>query len=363
MSIALEPIAAPGHEEVVRIRDDDVGLHAIVAVHSTALGRALGGTRFHPFPDERAALDDVLRLAAAMTRKNAVAGLDHGGGKAVIMGDPATDKTPELFHAYGRGLARLEGRYLTAEDVGTTPDDMDVIAETCPYVTGASDASGDPSIATAVGLRGALRAVAVRRFGPEGLAGRQVVISGVGKVGSLLAGRLVADGARVTVADVDDDAVARVRAAHGVVTVDPDEVWTTPCDVLAPCALGGVLTAGRAPGLRGRVVGGAANNQLADDAVADALAAADVLYLPDYVVNGGGVINLAHEFAPGGYDRAAAFADVEQIAMTVLSILDEAAARGITPFAAAEARARRRVERAQGTRTSLPNTSSAARRS
>ncbi len=346
MVIALEPISAPGHEEVVRIRDDDVGLHAIVAVHSTALGPALGGTRFRPFPDEHAALEDVLRLAAAMTLKNAVAGLDHGGGKAVIVGDPAADKSPELFHAYGRGLTRLEGRYLTAEDVGTTPDDMDAIAEVCPYVTGASDASGDPSIATAHGLRGALRAVAPRVFGPEGLVGRHVAISGVGKVGSILAGQLVADGARVTVADVDSDAVARTLADHDVDVVEPDEALTMPCDVLAPCALGGVLTAELVPRLRCRVVAGAANNQLADDVVAGALATAGVLYLPDFVVNAGGVINLSHEFAPGGYDRTAAFDDVERIVSTVLEILDEAAELGVTPLAAAEERARQRIERA-----------------
>lgn len=353
------------------MRDDRVGLHAIVAIHSTALGPALGGTRFHAFADESAALGDVLRLAAAMTRKNAVAGLDHGGGKAVVVGDPATDKTPELLRAYGRGLARLEGRYVTAEDVGTTPDDMDVIAEVCPYVTGASDASGDPSVATAAGLHGALRAVGGRLLGREGVAGRHVAVSGVGKVGSLLTRRLVGDGARVTVADVDPDAVARIRAACDVEVADPDELLTIPCDVLAPCALGGVLTADLAPRLRCRLVAGAANNQLAEDGVADALDEAGVLYLPDFVVNAGGVINLAHEFVPAGYDRTAALADVAGIGSTVLDILDEAGERGITPLAAAEARARRRVEQArgtargtaQGTRTSLPNTSSAARRS
>lgn len=343
MSLEHENLHVPTHEEVVRFIDRDRGLEAVIAVHSTALGPALGGTRFYPFPSFDVALTDVLRLSEAMTFKNAVAGLDHGGGKAVILGDPRSARSPELLHAYGEAVCLLEGRYITTEDVGTTPADMDAVLDVCPHVTGASTGSGDPSVATAHGVHRTQEAVAQRLFGGEGLRGRHVVVSGVGKVGTLLVEHLVGAGARVTVADVRADATAALaqRFKGSVAAVEPDDALTTACDILAPCALGGVLSAETVASLRCRAVVGAANNQLTDDAVAEQLRDAGILYVPDFVVNAGGVINLARE--TGAYSPEDAPARIDAIADTVVSILDEAEHRGVTPLTAALDHARRRI--------------------
>ncbi len=346
MTLRSESLDVPTHEEVVFFSDDEVGLRSVIAVHSTALGPALGGTRFHPFALVDDAVTDVLRLSEAMTRKNSLAGLDFGGGKAVIIGDPAVDKRLELLRAYGQAVCALEGRYVTAEDVGTTPADMDVIATVCSHVTGTSAASGDPSVATARGVHGAQAAV-VRRTSGGSLEGCQVAVMGAGKVGSLLVESLIASGARVSVADVRQEAVAALADRYGAETcrvVGVEEILTQSCDLLAPCALGGVLDSAVVGSLRCRAIVGAANNQLGDDSVADELAAAGVLYVPDFVVNAGGVINLAQE--AGGYDARDAERRTDAIADTVADLLDEADARNVTPLAAALERARRRVNAA-----------------
>lgn len=344
MTLEHEVLDLPTHEEVVRFSDRDRGLRAVIAVHSTALGPALGGTRFHPYSCFDAARVDVLRLSEAMTYKNSVAGLDNGGGKAVILGDPRSDRSPELLHAYAEAVCFLEGRYITAEDVGTTPGDMDAVLGVCPHVTGASTASGDPSLATARGVHRTQEAVATRLFGADGLRGRHVAVAGVGKVGTLLVERLVGGGARVTVADTrpdaTDDLVGRF-GADAVSVVEPGDLLRTRCDILAPCALGGVLTTEAVASLRCRAIVGAANNQLAHDDVAEELRAADVLYVPDFVVNAGGVINLAQE--AGGYGPAEAIRRVDAIADTVVSVLEEADDRGVTPLVAALEAARRRI--------------------
>src|SRR5205807_4224815 len=218
----FDRIEAGDHEQVVFCHDRPTGLRAIVAIHSTALGPSLGGTRFYPYPSEDAALADVLRLAEGMTYKAAVAGLDQGGGKGVIIGDPATDRTDDLIRAYGRFVGALAGRYVTAEDVGTTQADMDLIRQVTPYVTGTSEAlggSGDPSAATAYGLMWAMKALLFLSSGADDLKGTHVVVAGVGKVGSHLVGHLVEEGARVTIADVKDQAVERVRASYDVAVV------------------------------------------------------------------------------------------------------------------------------------------------
>jgi glutamate dehydrogenase/leucine dehydrogenase len=325
------------YEQIVWCHDPPTGLRAIIAIHSTVLGPAMGGTRFLPYPTETAGLVDVLRLARGMTYKQAVAGIDYGGGKAVIFGDPATVRTDALMRAYGRHLHRLGGSYLTAEDVGTTQADMDLIRQVTPHVTGTSLAlggSGDPSPATAWGLLHALRAVAARLWSDPSLTGRHVVVSGVGKVGSALVGHLHRVGARVTIADPRDAAVAALVAELGVEVAQPGTAHQVACDIWSPCALGAVLDAETIPELRCAAVCGAANNQLAGTGDDERLAERGILYVPDFVANAGGVINISEETA--GYDRDRAFAHVAGIEATVERVLARADADGITTAAAAD---------------------------
>jgi valine dehydrogenase (NAD+) len=348
-SVVFERLAEGGHEQVVWCHDPATGLRAIVAVHSTLLGPALGGTRFRAYASEDDALLDVLRLSRGMTYKNAVSGLDLGGGKAVILGDPSAIRSDALIRAYGRAVDALGGRYLTAEDVGTTQADMDLVRTQTPHVTGTSAAlggSGDPSPATAWGVVCAMRAVAEHLWADPTLAGRHVVVAGVGKVGAPLVHHLVDEGVRVTVADVCAEAVARV-AARGVEVVAPADAHRTACDILAPCALGGALGAATIPELACGAVVGAANNQLAVPADADRLADAGVLYAPDYVVNAGGVLNIAEELHPDGYDPDRARERVGGIRATTEAVLARAAADGTTTVAAADGLAEARLAAAR----------------
>jgi valine dehydrogenase (NAD+) len=290
-----------GHEQVVHCADEASGLRAIIAIHSTALGPALGGTRFYPYADEAAALTDVLHLAKGMSYKAALAGLDLGGGKAVIIGDPATAKTEALLRAYGRFVQSLRGRYITACDVGTYSEDMDVIARECDHVTGRTvehGGAGDSSVLTAYGVFQGMR--------EPTQAGRTVGVAGVGKVGHHLVEHLLEDGASVVVTDVSDAAVRRVLDAHPEVRAVPTtaELITEPLDVYAPCALGNALTDDVVAALRARVVCGAANNQLAHDGVEKLLADAGILYAPDYCVNAGGLIQVADEMDGFDFERA-----------------------------------------------------------
>ncbi|HEX5366344.1 MAG TPA: Glu/Leu/Phe/Val dehydrogenase dimerization domain-containing protein [Acidimicrobiales bacterium] len=348
-------LASGGFEQVVHCHDAGSGLRAIVAVHSTALGPSLGGTRFHPYADEAEALRDVCRLARGMTYKHALCGNDLGGGKAVVIGDPATHRSEALLRAYGRFVEGLAGRYVTAEDVGTTQADMDVIRRETRYVTGVSESlggSGDPSPATAAGVEWAMRAVAERLWGTPSLGGRHVCISGVGKVGAALARRLAEDGAKLTVADVRARAVEGLVDSLGAVPVDPEVAHTVPCDVFAPCALGGVLDARTVPELRCQAVVGSANNQLASPADAERLRRRGVLYAPDFVVNAGGVINIAEE--RNGYDRARAGERIRAIHDTLVRVLDRSDADDVSTAAAAERLAEERI--AAVTRTRLIHT-------
>lgn len=352
----VHDVDAAGFEQVVFGHDADSGLRAIVAVHSTVLGPALGGTRFWPYPTEAEAVTDVCRLARGMTYKHAAAGLAQGGGKAVIWGDPRNDRTDDLIAAYARFVDRLGGRYLTAEDVGTTQADMDLIRETTPHVTGVSPSlggSGDPSPATAWGVLWAIRAAAAARWGTDDLSGRHVVVSGVGKVGSALVDHLLDDGATVAVSDVNERAIAAVVDAHGaerVTVVGVDDAHRTECDVFAPCALGAGLSETTVPELRCEIVAGSANNQLATDDDDDRIADRGILYVPDYVANAGGVINIAEEVTvdgSGGYDRDRAWKRIEGIGPTVTEILALADAESITPAEAADRYAEARIEAAR----------------
>ncbi|MFD7509958.1 Leu/Phe/Val dehydrogenase [Streptomyces sp. NPDC059853] len=333
-----------GHEQVVLCQDRASGLKAVIAIHSTALGPALGGTRFHAYSGaavpEEAALRDALNLARGMSYKNAMAGLEHGGGKAVIIGDPATLKSEELLLAYGRFVASLGGRYVTACDVGTYVADMDVVARECRWTTGRSPeqgGAGDSSVLTAFGVFQGMRAAAVHRWGSDDLSGRTVGIAGVGKVGHLLAGHLVEAGAEVVVTDVRQESVDRVTGAHPGVRVAADTealISTEGLDIYAPCALGGALNDRTVSALTASVVCGAANNQLDHPGVEKDLADRGILYAPDYVVNSGGVIQVADELH--GFVFARAKAKAEGIHATTLEIFERAEAEGVPPAVAAD---------------------------
>jgi valine dehydrogenase (NAD+) len=340
-----------GHEQVVVCHDRPSGLRAIIAIHSTALGPALGGTRFYPYPDADAAMTDALHLSKGMTYKNALAGLDMGGGKAVIIGDPATDKSEPLLRAYGRFVQSLGGRYVTACDVGTYVQDMDVIARECDFVTGRSEANGgagDSSVLTSFGVFQGMRAAAAHRWGSPTLAGRRVGVAGVGKVGHLLVEHLLQDGAEVVVTDVSQQAIDRLRTAHPQVDVvdSTEKLVAADLDVYAPCALGDALTPDVVATLQAGIVCGAANNQLTgeDDggrAVADQLVARGILYCPDYLVNSGGVIQVADELH--GFSFARARERALRIFDTTRSVLSTADAEGVPPSVAAGRLAERRI--------------------
>jgi len=341
----FDRIEAGGHEQVVYCHDRSTGLKAIVAIHSTVLGPSLGGTRFYPYPSEDAALADVLRLAEGMTYKAAVAGLAQGGGKAVIIGDPAEVRTDELILTYARFVDSLSGRYITAEDVGTTQADMDLIRRETRWVTGVSQSlggSGDPSVATAQGLYYGLKAVAMTLWGDTNLEGRHIAVSGVGKVGYAFVRQLVEDRCRVTVADVVPAAAERAVHDFGVEAVAVEKIHATECDVFAPCALGGALTFQTIAELRCAAVCGCANNQLAEVGCDEALAEAGILYAPDYCVNAGGIINISEELR--GYSRERAETGLRHIYDATLAVFDRAKADRITTAAAADRQAESRID-------------------
>jgi valine dehydrogenase (NAD+) len=333
------------HEQVVFCNDPSSGLRAIIAIYSTALGPALGGTRFYPYASEDDALADVLNLSRAMAYKAACAGLDLGGGKAVIIGDPSTDKSEALLRSYGRFVQAVGGRYYTACDVGTYVEDMDVVARECQFVTGRSPShggAGDSSILTAFGVFQGMRAAAEVAWGSPTLRGRRVGIAGVGKVGHHLVEHLLSDGASIVVTDVSEDAVNRVRVVHPEVdAASPDGLIDEQMDVYAPCALGGALSDHTVPRLSAQVVCGAANNQLAHPGIEKVLEDRGILYAPDYVVNSGGLIQVADEIE--GYSEPRARAKAAGIYDTTLRIFALAASEGVPPSVAADRLAERRM--------------------
>jgi valine dehydrogenase (NAD+) len=347
-------IAAPStdsHEQVTFCNDAQSGLRAIVAIYSTALGPALGGTRCFPYASDADALADVLNLSKAMAYKNSLAGLDHGGGKAVIIGDPATVKTEQLLRAYGRFLRGLAGRYITACDVGTMPTDMDVVALECDDVTGRSaekGGSGDSGVLTAFGVHQGMLAAARHRWGADGLGGRRIGVAGVGKVGRALVELALRDGADVVITDVVPAAVERILATHPSVRVveDAGALVRMPLDVYSPCALGAALSDEVVDVLQAGIVCGGANNQLAHDRIDNRLAQRGITYCPDYVVNAGGVIQVADERNGFSFERAKAKA--AKIYDTTLAVLEMAATDGVTPTEAADRLAERRMSSVSG---------------
>jgi valine dehydrogenase (NAD+) len=357
--MATDLIDLAGHEQVAFCSDPDTGLRAIIALHDTSLGPGLGGTRFHPYSSTDQALADVLRLSRAMTSKNAVAGLDHGGGKAVIIGDPQRDKTPELLRAYGRFVESLGGRYVTACDVGTYVADMDVVFESTRWATGRSPergGAGDSSVLTAYGVFQGMRAAAQHVWGEPTLAGHRVAIAGVGKVGRRLIDHLLEDGADVVVSDVDTDAVRELLRVHPRVRAvdDLDTLLREEADVFSPNALGGALDDETVDALRARIVCGGANNQLVSEGeggTADRLMARGITYAPDFLVNAGGVIQVSDELH--GFDMHRARERTATIFEHTLEVLRDADAAGVSPAVAADRLAERRVA-AGGRRPWLP---------
>ncbi len=339
-------VLTSGHEQVVFCADPESGLRAVIAVYSTALGPALGGTRFFPYASEEAAVADALALSRAMAYKNSLAGLDLGGGKGVIIGDPSVHKTEALLRAYGRFVESLGGRYLTACDVGTSNADLDVVARETRFAHGRSLAQGgcgDSSVLTAFGVFQGMRAAAEHRWGSASLAGRTVAVAGVGKVGSWLVDSLVDDGASVVVTDVDPAAVQRVQAQHPGVraATDTAELVRTPHDVYAPCALGGALDDETVAVLPAEIVCGGANNQLAHDGTAQLLVDRGILYAPDYLVNAGGVIQVEDERHGFSFARAEAKATaIRDVALRVFAAAD---ADGVSPAVAADRLAEERM--------------------
>jgi valine dehydrogenase (NAD+) len=335
-----------GHEQVVFCQDAQSGLRAIIAIYSTALGPALGGTRFYPYQDEASALADVLNLSRAMAYKNSLAGLDHGGGKAVIIGSPERHKSEALLRAYGRFVESLNGRYITACDIGTYSEDMDIVARESSHVTGRTvpnGGAGDSSVLTAFGVYQGMRAAAGHVWGGTSLAGKTVGIEGVGKVGHRLVEHLVDDSARVVVFDVSKIATERVRSQHPEVTVAASraELLASQLDVYSPCAMGGAIDDDTVKILTAKIICGGANNQLAHPGVEKILADHGIVYAPDYLVNSGGVIQVADELHGFSYERARARA--EQIFTTTSQILASADEDGVPPAVAADRLAERRI--------------------
>lgn len=349
----FQQMAGMGHERVLFCSDPEVGLQAIIAVHSTVLGPGLGGVRMWPYASLDEALTDVLRLSRGMTYKAAAAGLNLGGGKAVILGDPKKHKSEALFRSFGQYVESLGGLYITAEDVGTDMEDMEVILTETRWVTGVSPAQGgggDPSPVTAFGTLQGLKAAVRWHFGDAALAGRSVAIQGLGSVGYYLAKYLKDEGAKVFGADIDGDATARAHEELGVEIVPADEILTVDCDVLAPCALGATLNDQSIPRLRCKIVAGAANNQLAqEERDGAALNARGILYAPDFVINAGGLINVYNELL-GNYAQEKALRMTRGIYLNMMRVFEIAKTQSIATSVAADRVAEERIRKIAGLR-------------
>ncbi|MBA4495019.1 Glu/Leu/Phe/Val dehydrogenase [Paenactinomyces guangxiensis] len=340
------------YEQLVLCQDKNSGLKAIIAIHDTTLGPALGGTRMWTYDSEEEAIVDALRLARGMTYKNAAAGLDLGGGKTVIIGDPKKDKSEEMFRAFGRFIQGLNGRYITAEDVGTTVEDMDLIHRETLYVTGISPAfgsSGNPSPVTAYGVYRGMKAAAKEAFGDDSLKGKIVAVQGVGNVAYHLCKHLHEEGAKLIVTDINQENMNRAIHDFGAEAVNPDKIYEVDCDIFAPCALGAIINDETIGLLKCKVVAGAANNQLKEERHGDILDQKGIVYAPDYVINSGGVINVADELL--GYNRERAMKKVEGIYDKILKVFEIAKRDGIPSCKAADRMAEERIESVRRSRS------------
>jgi leucine dehydrogenase len=337
----FETIADMGHEQLVLCQDAASGYRGIIAIHSTVLGPALGGTRFWNYASDEEAIVDALRLARGMTYKNAVAGLNLGGGKSVIIGDNRTPNREMIFRAHGRFVESLGGRYVTAEDVGTSTTDMDYVHMETDYVSGLAGRSGDPSPVTAHGVFRAIEASAKQRWGSNELAHRTIAIQGCGHVGYYLAKELHERGAKLVVTDIDADRVKRVVNEFGARSVGAEEIYSVQADIFAPCALGAIINDKTIPQLKVEVVAGAANNQLLEERHGDELERRNILYAPDYVANAGGVINVYSEIA--GWTPQRALRKADEIYDTILKVFAIAEAEHVPTYLAADRLAEQRI--------------------
>jgi leucine dehydrogenase len=332
------------HEQVVFCNDKDSGLKAIIAIHNTTLGPALGGTRMWPYASEEDALIDVLRLSKGMTYKASAAGLNLGGGKAVIIGDPKKDKTEFLFRTFGAYVNSLNGKYITAEDVGTTVTDMTYVFMETPYVTGipvSFGGSGDPSPYTAHGVLMGIKAATKYKLSADNLKGVRVAVQGLGNVGSNLVDYLIKEGAVVTVADIDKDKIKKVTDRHSVKVLDPEEIIVSECDVFAPCALGAVINDRTISKLKCKIIAGGANNQLAELRHGDNLLEVGILYAPDYVINAGGLMNVFVELE--GYSSERAFEKTTQVYDNLMQVFKISKDENIGTQRAADRLAEKRI--------------------
>lgn len=340
------------YEQLLFCQDQNSGLKAIIAIHDTTLGPALGGTRMWTYESEEAAIEDALRLARGMTYKNAAAGLNLGGVKTVIIGDPHKDKNEEMFRALGRFIQGLNGRYITAEDVGTTVADMDIIHEETDFVTGISPAfgsSGNPSPVTAYGCYVGMKAAAKEAFGSDSLEGLTIAVQGAGNVAYHLCKYLHEERARLIVTDIHKEPVQRIVQEFGAEAVDPNDIYSVEADIFSPCALGAILNDETIPQLKAKVIAGSANNQLKEAKHGDMLYEMGIVYAPDYVINAGGVINVADELY--GYNRERALKKVEQIYQNIEKVFEISKRDGIPTYIAADRMAEERIEKIRHSRS------------
>lgn len=339
-------VSFDNHEQIVFCNDKDTGLKAIIGIHNTVLGPALGGTRMWNYTSEWEALNDVLRLSRGMTFKSAITGLDLGGGKAVIIGDSKVDKTPEMIRKFGEYVGSLSGKYITAEDVGTTTQDMDIIREVTTSVTGVSvekGGSGNPSPVTAYGVYMGMKAAAKQQFGSDKLEGKRILVQGIGHVGETLVDYLTKEGALVQIADISQARLEEVGSRYGAKIYTGADLYSADVDIYSPCALGATINDETINKLKAKVIAGAANNQLANDKVhGQILKDKGILYAPDFLINAGGIINVYAEIA--GYDSAESMRRTENIYNTTLEIFSFAIEKGITTQEAAMTIAQNRID-------------------
>lgn len=348
-------MAAYDYEQIVYCYDKESGLKAIIAIHDTTLGPALGGTRMWNYQSEEEALQDVLRLARGMTYKNAAAGLHLGGGKAVIIGDPKKDKSEALLRAFGRYVESLNGRYITAEDVGTTEEDMDLINAETNFVAGTSNRGvGDPSPITAMGIYKGMKAAAMAAYDNDSLEGKVIAVQGVGNVAYNLCKLLHEEGAQLIVTDINQAAVDRAVLAFNAKAVAPDNIYDVECDIYSPCALGGTLNDDTLERIKAKVIAGSANNQLLENRHGDHIHEKGIIYAPDYVINSGGVINVADELQD--YDRNRVLKKVESIYTILSKVFEISKENNIPTYVAADKMAEDRIKSIQkSTRQFLPS--------
>ncbi len=338
----LSRMVEMGHEQVLFCNDEKTGLRAIIAVHSTVCGPALGGTRMWKYDTEEEALNDVLRLSRGMTYKNAISGLNLGGGKAVIIGNSREDKSPELFRRFGKFVDSLNGNYITAEDVGISPADMVHVSESTDHVAGLPGKSGDPSPVTAYGVYMGMKAAASVQFGSDSLAGKKISVQGVGHVGEYLVGHLSKEGAEIFISDIHEPSLSRVAELYGATVVGLDEIYDLDVDIYAPCALGATVNDHTLSRLKCSIIAGAANNQLADEAIhGEKVREMGIIYAPDYLINAGGVMNCYGEVA--GISQGEVMKMAEHIYNTTKEIIINSREEGIPTYLAANRKAEHRI--------------------